>query len=77
VNGIANALQNEIQWPTPQQFYEYREKFLGFHFLSTFNNALCIVDGTKVRIFRPSKSKQSKVVGKKNCMHLMFYSLYC
>jgi hypothetical protein len=61
------------------QFCEYQTKFLGFQFLSVFENALCIVDRIEVHISYSSKElEQSKVYcGKKkqHALNVLFITL--
>ena len=76
---MVKALCDEIRWPTPQQFEAYRQQFLGFQSLSTFNEAFCVVDGTEVRISRPTKEPQQKQVyskkKKQHALNVLFITL--
>ena len=73
--GIAQILRNEICWPTDKEFKQKKQDFCFFQNIE-FEHAVCVVDGTEIRIARPSKEPTQTRTwsGKKkqNSLNVMF-----
>jgi hypothetical protein len=73
--GMKEALQNRIQWPTDEEF-ESKLKDFTFFQNADFSNVACVVDGSEIRISRPSKEPFQRQVwsGKKkqHSLNVMF-----
>jgi len=52
--GLKQVFQNEIHWPTDEEFSMDLNNFTFFQ-NSDFSNVACVVDGTEIRVSRPSK----------------------
>lgn len=78
VIGAAKVLRSDIQWPSDQDF---EDKITSFCFFQNtqFENTVCVVDGTEIRISRPSKEPLQRRTwsGKKkqNSLNVMFITL--
>jgi hypothetical protein len=52
--GMASSFKNEIRWPADEEFERRKHEFCFFQNWD-FKDAVCVVDGTEIRISRPSK----------------------
>lgn len=69
LKSINLAIGKTIAWPTDSEFEDYREQ-LAHMVHSTFSSATCVLDGTEIRISRPSsKDMQRSVYSAKKKQH--------
>jgi hypothetical protein len=52
--GMASSFKNKIRWSTDEEFERRKHEFCFFQNWD-FKDAVCVVDGTEIRISRPSK----------------------
>ena len=76
--GLSQALAHEIRWPMDEEFEQRRMDFCFFQ-NDGFERAVCVIDGTELRISRPSKEPLQRQTwsGKKkqNSLNVMFITL--
>ena len=66
---INQTYEKLIQWPTDDEFNQYQQQ-LANRIHPTFHGAICVVDGTEIRISRPvSNKKQHSVYSVKKKQH--------
>jgi hypothetical protein len=53
------VLQSKIQWPTDTEFQQYSNQFQEY-LNGNFQNLLCVVDGTEIRVSQPSNETNQK-----------------
>jgi hypothetical protein len=62
---LQQVLQSKIEWPTDTEFQQYLNQFQGY-LNGKFRGLVCVVDGTEIRVSRPSdESKQRDIYSKK------------
>lgn len=67
--GMSKKLKNEIKWPLDEEFEKKLQDFTFFQ-NSDFVNMVCVVDGTEIKISRPSKEPyQHQVYSGKKKQH--------
>lgn len=65
--GMAAALQQEVQWPTEEEFVQHQNNMAYFHNWN-FADIACVIDGTEIRVARPKTWDKQKILwsGKKH-----------
>jgi RNAse (barnase) inhibitor barstar len=65
LQALQEVLQSKIQWPTDTEFQQYLNQFQGY-LNGNFRGPVCVVDGTEIRVSRPSnETKQKDLYSKK------------
>jgi hypothetical protein len=60
LTGMAWSFKDELKWPTDEEFERRKHEFFFFQNWD-FKDAVCVVDGTEIRISRPSKEPFQKL----------------
>lgn len=74
---LQQVLQSKIEWPTDTEFQQYLNQFQGY-LNGNFRGLVCVVDGTEIRVSRPSDENRNKEEStqKRRSSFLSMFSLF-
>src|SRR5699024_1698103 len=68
ISATASHFREKLNWPTDEQFEEFRDAFR-YYQNPGFEECVLVVDGTEIRISRPSKTHQREYYSGKKKQH--------